>query len=154
MNITKEQAKKHLSNLIDNLLDSEETHYSEHFNIDYEKVDLTATEDLQEHNYKDLRVLQDYLNQDDYEEKAKREEITQSILWEYISKNDIEELIELKIQKEKEKLVSECVDEGIKVQKGRWGRSIISSGKKKVEIPKELEIFRKDLTTMHNLKSD
>ena len=24
----------------------------------------------------------------------------------------------------------------------------------KVEIPKELEIFRKDLTTMHNLKSD
>ncbi len=94
MNITKEQAKKHLSNLIDNLLDSEETHYSEHFNIDYEKVDLTATEDLQEHNYKDLRVLQDYLNQDDYEEKAKREEITQSILWEYISKNDIEEIQE------------------------------------------------------------
>jgi|TARA_R100001129_G_scaffold150043_1_gene112041 hypothetical protein len=94
MNITKEQAKKHLSNLIDNLLDSEETHYSEHFNIDYEQVDLTATEDLQEHNYKDLRVLQDYLNQDDYEEKAKREEITQSILWEYISKNDIEEIQE------------------------------------------------------------
>ncbi len=94
MNITKEQAKKHLSNLIDNLLDSEKTHYSEHFNIDYEKVDLTATEDLQEHNYKDLRVLQDYLNQDDYEEKAKREEITQSILWEYISKNDIEEIQE------------------------------------------------------------
>jgi ribosomal protein S18 len=144
MNITKEQAKKHLSNLIDNLLDSEETHYSEHFNIDYEQVDLTATEDLQEHNYKDLRVLQDYLNQDnnidkvieesknlftneqenevmnqdepdvsfdvgfyrglleaknylnqdDYEDKAKREEITQSILWEYISKNDIEEIQE------------------------------------------------------------
>ena len=94
MNITKEQAKKHLSNLIDNLLDSEETHYSEHFNIDYEQVDLTATEDLQEHNYKDLRVLQDYLNQDDYEENAKREEIAQSILWEYISKNDIEEIQE------------------------------------------------------------
>ena len=64
MNITKEQAKQHLSNLIDNLLDSEETHYSEYFNIDYEQVDLTATEDLEEHNYKDLRVLQDYLNQD------------------------------------------------------------------------------------------
>ena len=94
MNITKEQAKQHLSNLIDNLLDSEETHYSEHFNIDYEQVDLTATEDLQEHNYKDLRVLQDYLNQDDYEEKAKREEIAQSILWEYISDKDIEEIQE------------------------------------------------------------
>ena len=56
-----------------------------------------------------------------------------------LSKNDIEELIELKIQKEKEKLVSEWVDEGIKVEKGRWGRSIISSGKKKVEIPKEID---------------
>ncbi len=88
MNITKEQAKKHLSNLIDNLLDSEKTHYSEHFNIDYEQVDLTATEDLKEHNYKDLRVLQDYLNQDDYHEKAK------DILWEYVSKNDIEEIQE------------------------------------------------------------
>ena len=52
---------------------------------------------------------------------------------------DIEELIELKIQKEKEKLVSEWIDEGIKVEKGRWGRSIISSGKKKVEIPKEID---------------
>jgi len=88
MNITKEQAKKHLSNLIDTLLDSEETHYSEYFNIDYEQVDLTATEDLQEHNYKDLRVLQDYLNQDNYHEKAK------DILWEYISKNDIKEIQE------------------------------------------------------------
>ena len=56
-----------------------------------------------------------------------------------LSKNDIEELIELKIQKEKEKLVSEWIDEGIKVEKGRWGRSIISSGKKKVEIPKEID---------------
>ena len=56
-----------------------------------------------------------------------------------LSKNDIEELIELKIQKEKEKLVSDWVDEGIKVEKGRWGRSIISSGKKKVEIPKEVD---------------
>ncbi len=70
MNITKKQAKKHLSNLTDNLLDSEETHYSEHFNIDYEQVDLTATEDLQEHNYKDLRVLQDYLNQDNNIDKV------------------------------------------------------------------------------------
>ena len=86
MNITKEQVKKNLSNLTDNLLDSEETNYSEHFNIDYEQVDLTATEDLQEHNYKDLRVLQDYLNQDDYHEKAK------DILWEYISDKDLPEI--------------------------------------------------------------
>nr|AOE08263.1 DNA topoisomerase I [uncultured bacterium]CCG00491.1 DNA topoisomerase I [uncultured Flavobacteriia bacterium] len=56
-----------------------------------------------------------------------------------LSIDDIEELIELKIQKEKEKLISEWIDEGIKVEKGRWGRSIISSGKKKVEIPKEID---------------
>ena len=52
---------------------------------------------------------------------------------------EIEELIELKIKKEKEKLISEWTDEGIKVEKGRWGRSIISMGKKKVEIPKEID---------------
>ena len=53
--------------------------------------------------------------------------------------SEIEELIELKIKKEKEKLISEWTDEGIKVEKGRWGRSIISMGNKKVEIPKEID---------------
>ena len=56
-----------------------------------------------------------------------------------LSIKDIEKLIEIKIQKEKEKLISEWVDEDIKVEKGRWGRSIITSGKKKVEIPKEID---------------
>ena len=56
-----------------------------------------------------------------------------------LSITEIEELIELKIKKEKEKLISEWSDEGIKVEKGRWGRSIISMGKKKVEIPKEID---------------
>ena len=52
---------------------------------------------------------------------------------------NIEELIELKLKKEKEKLITEWVDEGIKLEKGRWGRSIISMGKKKIEIPKEID---------------
>ena len=52
---------------------------------------------------------------------------------------NIEELIELKLKKEKEKLITEWVDEGIKIEKGRWGRSIISMGKKKIEIPKEID---------------
>ena len=56
-----------------------------------------------------------------------------------LSITEIEELIKLKIQKEKDKLISEWTDEGIKVEKGRWGRSIISMGKKKVEIPKEID---------------
>ena len=53
--------------------------------------------------------------------------------------NNIEELIELKLKKEKEKLIAEWVDEGIKLEKGRWGRSVISMGKKKIEIPKEID---------------
>ena len=53
--------------------------------------------------------------------------------------DNIEELIELKLKKEKEKLITEWVDEGIKLEKGRWGRSIISMGKKKIEIPKEID---------------
>ena len=52
---------------------------------------------------------------------------------------NIEELIELKLKKEKEKLITEWIDEGIKLEKGRWGRSIISMGKKKIEIPKEID---------------
>ena len=53
--------------------------------------------------------------------------------------DNIEELIELKLKKEKEKLIAEWVDEGIKLEKGRWGRSVISMGKKKIEIPKEID---------------
>ncbi|MEC7186193.1 MAG: type I DNA topoisomerase, partial [Bacteroidota bacterium] len=53
--------------------------------------------------------------------------------------DNIEELIELKLKKEKEKLITEWVNEGIKLVKGRWGRSIISMGKKKIEIPKEID---------------
>ena len=56
-----------------------------------------------------------------------------------LTKINIEELIETKIQKEKEKLISEWVDDGIKIEKGRWGRLIISMGKKKIEIPKEID---------------
>ena len=53
--------------------------------------------------------------------------------------DNIEELIELKLKKEKEKLIAEWVDEGIKLEKGRWGRSVISMGNKKIEIPKEID---------------
>ena len=53
--------------------------------------------------------------------------------------DNIEELIEIKLKKEKEKLIAEWIDEGIKLEKGRWGRSVISMGKKKIEIPKEID---------------
>lgn len=53
-----------------------------------------------------------------------------------LSDQDIEELIEDKIQKEKDKLIHHWEDEGIKVEKARWGRFKVSKGKTKVELPK------------------
>lgn len=56
-----------------------------------------------------------------------------------LSESDIEELIEDKLKKEKEKLIHHWEDEGIKVEKTRWGRSKITKGKKKVEMPKTFD---------------
>ncbi len=53
-----------------------------------------------------------------------------------LSDGDIEELIEDKIQKEKDKLIHHWEDEGIKVEKARWGRFKVSKGKQKIELPK------------------
>ncbi len=53
-----------------------------------------------------------------------------------LSEADIIELIEDKIQKEKDKLIHHWEDEGIKVEKARWGRYKVSQGKIKVELPK------------------
>ena len=52
---------------------------------------------------------------------------------------NIEELIKNKIQKDKDKLIKEWPDQEIKIEKARWGRSKISSGNRKVEIPKEID---------------
>ena len=85
MNITKKQAKQHLENLSNNWYEDECEHYE--IENDCENADSIPTHKLKSHNYKDLRILEDYLNQDDYQEKAK------DILWEYISEKDIPEII-------------------------------------------------------------
>jgi len=53
-----------------------------------------------------------------------------------LSEDDIVELIEDKIQKEKDKLIHHWDKEGIKLEKARWGRYKLSKGKTKVELPK------------------
>lgn len=53
-----------------------------------------------------------------------------------LSEADIIELIEHKIQKEKDKLIHHWEDEGIKVEKARWGRYKVTQGKIKIELPK------------------
>ncbi|MCP9199597.1 type I DNA topoisomerase [Gramella sp. GC03-9] len=53
-----------------------------------------------------------------------------------LSEADIEELIEDKLKKEREKIIHNWEDEGIRVEKARWGRFNVIKGKTKVELPK------------------
>jgi len=56
-----------------------------------------------------------------------------------LSQENIEELIELKKQKEIDKVVHNWEEEGIRVEKARWGRHNILKGKTKIEIPKTVD---------------
>ena len=56
-----------------------------------------------------------------------------------LSEDEIEELITDKIQKEKDKVIHNWPEEGIRVEKARWGRSNIIKGKTKVELGKEID---------------
>ncbi|WP_445721970.1 type I DNA topoisomerase [Flavobacterium sp.] len=55
-----------------------------------------------------------------------------------LSESDIKELIEDKIQKEIDKVIHNWEDEGIRVEKARWGRSVILKGKIKIELSKDI----------------
>ncbi|MDT0650069.1 type I DNA topoisomerase, partial [Autumnicola edwardsiae] len=56
-----------------------------------------------------------------------------------LSAEDIETLIEDKKKKEREKVIHNWEDEGIRVEKARWGRSNVIKGKTKVELPKTVD---------------
>lgn len=56
-----------------------------------------------------------------------------------LTSEDIVTLIEDKIQKEKDKLVQHWEEEGIRIEKARWGRSNIIQGKVKVELSKDID---------------
>src|SRR5690554_117866 len=56
-----------------------------------------------------------------------------------LSSSDIEELIEDKLRKEEEKQIQNWEEEGIRIEKARWGRSVITKGKTKVELGKEVD---------------
>ena len=65
--------------------------------------------------------------------------------WDNLSENDIVELIETKIQKDIDKLVHHWEEEGIRVEKARWGRHNIIKGKTKIELPKTVEAAKLSL---------
>ena len=56
-----------------------------------------------------------------------------------LSVDEIEELITDKIQKEKDKVIHNWPEEGIRIEKARWGRSNIIKGKTKVELGKDID---------------
>ncbi|WP_461532149.1 type I DNA topoisomerase [Sinomicrobium sp.] len=62
-----------------------------------------------------------------------------------LSESDIAELIEDKLKKEAEKLVREWPEEGIRIEKARWGRHNIIKGKSKVELSKDVDVNALDL---------
>lgn len=62
-----------------------------------------------------------------------------------LSQEDIVELIEAKKQKEIEKVVQNWPEEGIRIEKARWGRHNIIKGKIKVELAKTVDAAKMTL---------
>jgi len=60
--------------------------------------------------------------------------------WDNLSEEDIVTLIEDKIQKEKDKIIHNWEDEGIRVEKARWKRHNVIKGKQKVELAKTVDV--------------
>jgi DNA topoisomerase-1 len=56
-----------------------------------------------------------------------------------LSQVDITQLIEEKLQKEVDKVIHNWKEQGIVVEKARWGRSIITKGKIKIELSKDID---------------
>ena len=66
-----------------------------------------------------------------------------------LTNEDIIELIETKKQKEIDKMIHNWQEEGISVQKARWGRFNIIKGKLKIELPKT---FKVDKLTLEDVQ--
>ena len=59
-----------------------------------------------------------------------------------LSNADLEELIEVKKQKEIDKLLVNWEEEGIRIEKARWGRFNVIQGKIKVELAKTVDVSK------------
>ncbi|MBC3845043.1 type I DNA topoisomerase [Winogradskyella echinorum] len=65
--------------------------------------------------------------------------------WDNLSEEDIVTLIEEKIQKEIDKVIHNWEEEGVRVEKARWGRHNIIKGKQKVELAKTVDVSKMTL---------
>jgi DNA topoisomerase-1 len=68
-----------------------------------------------------------------------------------LSQSDIEELIEDKLQKNIDKVIHNWSAEGILVEKARWGRSVITKGKIKIELSKDVDASKLTLEEVQEL---
>jgi DNA topoisomerase-1 len=68
-----------------------------------------------------------------------------------LSQSDIVELIEDKLQKDIDKVIHNWEAEGIKVEKARWGRSVITKGKIKIELNKDVDASKLTLDQVKDL---
>ena len=59
--------------------------------------------------------------------------------FDHLSNDDVNQLIEDKLLKDKEKLIHHWKEEDIRVEKARWGRHHIIRGKTKIEIPNTID---------------
>ena len=71
--------------------------------------------------------------------------------FENLSESDCIELIEEKIKKDKEKIITSFDEKNITVEKGRWGRFYVIKGRKKVQLPKETDPKTIDLKKAEQL---
>ena len=65
--------------------------------------------------------------------------VNKSYDFDNLSQADLQELIETKKQKDREKVVHNWKEEGIRVEKARWGRHNIIKGKTKIELAKTVD---------------
>ena len=68
-----------------------------------------------------------------------------------LSQSNVSELIEDKLQKDIDKVLHHWEAEGIKVEKARWGRSIITKGKVKIELSKEVDAEKLTLAQVQEI---
>ncbi len=68
-----------------------------------------------------------------------------------LSQADVEELIEDKLQKNIDKVLHNWEDEGILVEKARWGSSVITKGKIKIELSKDVDATKLTLAEVQEM---
>jgi DNA topoisomerase-1 len=63
----------------------------------------------------------------------------------------VEALIEDKLQKNIDKVLHNWEEEGILVEKARWGRSVITKGKIKIELSKDVDATKLTLAEVQEM---